>query len=240
MFLYGIDINDTADIDAAVADKYTNSRRFTHHINFFGNFYCNRVASPCFGKIGGGRSRSSTGLGDGSGNVFGPLKNPAGIDARRGSGHRGKGIGLYKMMPVEFNPQLLGQIHRTLRNFQPHRKDQHAEYFLFDIPAFIHIPYGQISGFRHLIHRVNPGLDKIDALFVSGPVIVFFVILAKCPHVHIEDNTVQVPVSVLLGNHGLFDRVHAAYRRTVTVAAAIAVPGSHALQPRNSFGFLAI
>ncbi len=45
---------------------------------------------------------------------------------------------------------------------------------------------------------------------------------------------------MLLGDHGLLDGVHAAYRGTVGVVATIHVPGTHALEPSDLLRFLVV
>ena len=87
---------------------------------------------------------------------------------------------------------------------------------------------------------MDPGLDKPDAFLVPGPYIIFLIILAKGPHIHIEDGAIQLVMGVFLCDHGLFYGIHAAYRRAVTISAQVGIPGPDTLQPCDFFGFFPV
>ena len=91
-----------------------------------------------------------------------------------------------------------------------------------------------------LIYRVNPGFDEADALTILCPVVVFFVILAVRADIHIKHSTIQVAVGMFFGDHGILDGIHAANRRTITVAAFIGIPGTDTLKPGDFFWLLFI
>ena len=93
----------------------------------------------------------------------------------------------------------------------------------------------QVLRFPVFIDGMHPGFDKTDRFPVPGPDIVFFVILAKGPDIHIKYGTVQISVRMFLCNHRLFDGIHAADRRAVSVAASVGIPGADALEPGDFF-----
>ena len=123
---------------------------------------------------------------------------------------------------------------------QPHGQDHHGKGFFLQFSGFVGIAHRQIAGFRNLVDGVDPRLFKADALLVPGAQEILFIILAKGAHVHVENDRFQVPVDVLLGNHGFLGGVHAADRRTVAVAAAVFVPRPHTLQPGDALGFFTV
>ncbi len=84
---------------------------------------------------------------------------------------------------------------------------------------------------------MHPGLDKVHTFLVLGPNIIFFKILSKGADIHVENGTVQVAFGMLFGHHGVLDGIHAAHRRTISIAALVIVSGTDALEPRNPFRF---
>ena len=87
---------------------------------------------------------------------------------------------------------------------------------------------------------MNPRLDKANPFFFFGPQIVLFIILAKGPYVHVENGAIQVAVGVLFGDHGIFNGIHAANRRAVSVAALVGVTRADALKPGDLLRFFFI
>ena len=87
---------------------------------------------------------------------------------------------------------------------------------------------------------MNARLGKSNAFLVLGPQVVLLIILAESPDIHIENHTVQISMGVFLGDHGLFDGIHATDRRAVSVAASIGVSGTDALKPGNLLGLLTV
>ena len=63
--------------------------------------------------------------------------------------------------------------------------------------------------------------------------------LAMRSHIHVENGCGQTVLRMLIGDDGLFNRIRAAYRRAIVVAA-IRIAGTNALDKRNPLGFLLI
>jgi hypothetical protein len=82
------------------------------------------------------------------------------------------------------------------------------------------------------------GIDEPDPVFVFGIVVIDFKVFSMGPHVHEEDGAIQIGTRMFLGDHRFLDGVHAAYGGTVGMVAAINIPGAHALDPGDFFGFL--
>ena len=233
-------IHDPSDVDTAVAHKNPDARRLADHIHLFGNFNLRNVPPPGFGKLGPCQTGGRTGFRHRSGNVLGSLEYSADINSGPRCGHRCKRMVIGKIVFVQFNAETLGKLCRIRLNLKAHRKYDHAIDLLFHHAGFIGILNDQITGFRNLDDAVHPGFDKTNPVFIPGPEIIFLVILAECPHIHIKDRTIQFSMGMLLGDHGLFDGVHAAYRRTIPVAAPVGIPGTDTLEPGNALGLFTV
>ena len=144
------------------------------------------------------------------------------------------------MIFIELDVHLFGQAGSVGLDLKADRQNHHVEGFLLHGAGLIGKFDDQVAGVRNFVDRMDTGLDESNSLFVFGPVEVFFIILAECPHVHVENGTIQIAVGMFFGNHGFLDGVHAADRRAVAIAAAVLVPGSDTLQPRYFLGLLPI
>ena len=82
---------------------------------------------------------------------------------------------------------------------------------------------------------MDPRLDKSNILFFFGPKIVFFIVLSEGADIHVENGTIEIAMGMLFGDHGVFDGIHAADRRAVTIAALVGIPGADALEPGDLF-----
>ncbi len=229
------DVHDTRNVDTAVADKDPDSRCLFGEIDFFGKFdtFCQGVSGLI--QAASCQTRSRTRFCDGAGNIFGFLKHAACINPRSGRLHRRKSVGNGKLVLVKVHIQPFGQISGGFRHLKTHRKDDHIEDLFFQFAGFVHILNAQISLFPHLVDGMDPCLDKSNVLFFFGPKIVFFVVLSKGADIHVENGTIEVSVGMLFGDHGVFDGIHAADRRAVTVAASVGIPGADALEPGDLF-----
>ena len=108
--------------------------------------------------------------------------------------------------------------------------------FHLQLALFREVADGQVAGARDLVDGVHPGAQEADAVFLFGPPVIFFEVLAVGAHVHEEDGGIQGFVAVLLGDDRLLDGVHAADRGTVAVVAVVQIPGAHALEPGDLLG----
>ena len=87
---------------------------------------------------------------------------------------------------------------------------------------------------------MNPAANKADTVLVSGAVVKPLEFLAVGPHIHEKDGAIQTVALVFLGDHGLFDGIHAADRRAVGMIAFVHVPRTNTLKPCDFFGGLMI
>ncbi len=87
---------------------------------------------------------------------------------------------------------------------------------------------------------MNPGSNKANSVLIFSPDIVFVKLLAMGSHVHEKYGRVQGAFTVLLGNHRLLVGIHAAHTRAITVIPLVDIPGPHALEPSDFFGFCLI
>ena len=96
---------------------------------------------------------------------------------------------------------------------------------------------GQLLGHGVLLDVGHAGSPvHLDSVLVLTAVDVGLELLSVGPDVHEED--VLLEVSVLLGDHGLLGRVHAAHGRAVFLPALLLGPGSAALDVGDLLGVL--
>ena len=205
-----LDIHDAGDIDAAVTDKNPDSRLLIRDIQFFRQFdaFGKRVAGfpqGCAGQAGGG-----AGFHYGAGDILGSLKDTAGIHTgSRGFNGRQR-MRCREIVMIQFHVQPPGQIGNRFRNLEADGKHHHVKVFFLEFAAIIHIADLNLTGVENFVQRMDPRFDKANA-GIFGPVVIFFIILAECPDIHIKNDAIQVSPGVFLGDHGILDGVHAAY-----------------------------
>ena len=109
IFFHVLDVDDSGDVDTAIADKDADPWLLIRQINLSGDFHT-------FGKGIAGRVQKTSGqagccagLSDGTWNIFGLLKYAAGIHTRPGGCHRCKGLGDGKVVVVQLHFKALGQ-----------------------------------------------------------------------------------------------------------------------------------
>ena len=240
VFLYRRNIHHPADVDTAVADKYPDSRFHFGNVDLLGNhrFFGLRVSGRC--KIHRSSTCGGAGFRNRTGNVFGALENPAGVDPFAGGRHRQKGLGLCEIVFTQVDMEPFGKIDGRFRYLESHRKNHDVKGLLLLFAGIIHPVESQFAGVVDLFDRMNSCLYKPDAFLVSGAQVVFLVILAKGPDIHIEYGTVKIPVGVFLGDHGFLYGIHAADRRAVAVSATVGISGTDALEPGNFLGIFSV
>jgi hypothetical protein len=242
IFGEGRDVDDPADVDAAVADKDAHPGFLALHVDLRGQFpfFDGRAPGRAQEFTGGGRGGG--GLHDRLGNVFGALEDAADIDAVFIGVDRGEGRGVGEAgLGFDLDSHGFGQAQGIRGGFQAHRQDHHVKDFGLQFALLREVADGNVIGARHRVDGVDPGAQEADPVFVLGPPVVLFEVLAVGAHVHEEDGGIQgVVFAMLLGDDRLLDGVHAADRGAVAVVAVVQVPGAHALEPGDLQGLLVV
>ena len=233
----GRDVDHGSDVDSAVADPYSDPGLLSGDI-LLGRVHLGcaggevLVDDPCSG-LGGG----SACLGDGGGDVLGGGEGSGHEDTGPGGLQRVEDGSLAESVLVELDSEGVGELLSVLRGNQTDGEDDHVELIGDGVAVGVGVVHGQLLGLGVLLDVGDTGGPvHVDAVLVLSPVDVGLELLSVGPDVHEED--VFLEVSVLLGDHGLLDGVHAAHGRAVLLPSGLLGPGSAALDVSDLLGVL--
>ncbi len=230
-------IDHRANVDSAVADPNSDPGLLSGdvllgRVDLGGAGGEVLVDNPCTG-LGCG----SAGLGDGGGDVLG---------GGEGSGDEDTGLaglqgvedgGLTESVLVQLDSEGVGELLSVLGRDETDRQDDHVEVIGYSIALGVGVVDVQLLGLGVLLDVGDTGGPvHVDAVLALSPVDVGLELLSVGPDVHEED--VFLEVSVLLGDHGLLDSVHAAHGRAVLLPSGLLGPGSAALDVGDLLGVL--
>ena len=229
-----VHIHHRTDVDAAMADKHAYAR-FIGVCFLFRIILMDNSLSPLLFQKSGGNAGGSGCLGHGFGDVLWPLEG-AGNNHPVPVGGKGlKGLGFGKIIVIKLNTGNIGNAPGVTRRFKTHGQDNQVKGFKLMAPFQGGVgqlqpvlPGGDISHF---------GADKFDA-HGFGPLLGLVKLLALGTDIHVINSDINFRI-MLLGHHGLLDRIHAADRGAVAVVTA-KVTGADALDKGNSLGMPAI
>ena len=183
-----------------------------------------RRAYPTQSRRGG-----PAGLGDRVGDILGPGEGPADVDARP---IRLDGVErLAQTEPPMVQAHPCSQSHGLPRGFHAHAQDHQTEALLAEISFLRLIAHQDILGTRVLLQGGDPTAGINDPLLPAPPEIGLEA-LAEGPHVHHEHLALHVG-DVLLGQHGLLGRVHAAHGAAIVM---LLIAGAHTLEEGDPAG----
>ena len=168
ILLENIDVYNTGDVDAAVADKNADARLLLRYIDFIGNFHAFGAGVSDLVQKPAGQACRRTRLAHGTRYVFGSLKYPGHEDPGPRGFHRRLRLGNSKVVFVQFDPQTLGQFFGCLRNLKPYGQHHHVERLFLARTGFIHILQLQIASRGHLVDRVNSRINETNPGFFFG------------------------------------------------------------------------
>ena len=212
-----------------MADEDPDPRIFGADILLLGEGRLGRQLVPRRGEQVGNRRRRGRTLDDRLGDILRPGEGAAGEDPGLGGLDRGEVGGGGELVGRQLDTGRLRQLEDVLRGLQPDREDDHVVVLLDLTPLLVDVMDAQVAVGALRLDAVDAATDETDARFILGPLEILVEILAVGPHIHIEDRRRQ-PRDVILGDDRLLDRVHAADRRAVAVAAQVLVAGTDALQ----------
>jgi len=227
-------IDHRADIDAAMADKDADADLILLRL-LLGVGLVDYALPPLPGQHAGGDAGGGRCLGDAFRNILGSLEGTGDDDPLAACLQRGEGGCPAEVVAVQFDAGHFGDAVGVPGRFHAHRQDNHVV-GLKGVGA-VQGGIGQPQLVLPRSHIRHPGPDKPDAHGLC-PLPGLVELLALGADVHVVNGDVRLRV-VLLGNQGLLDRIHAADRGAVTVAAA-QITRTHALNEGQPLGMAAV
>ena len=233
----GGDVDHGSDVDSAVADPYSDTGLLTLDILLSGVDLGSAGLEVLVHDVGSGLGGSSAGLGDGCGDVLGCGEGTGHEDTLPGCLQGVVDGGLAEAVLVELDSEHVGELLGSLGGHESDGQDGHVELLGDTVVLIVGVVDDELLGHGVLLDVRDAGSPvHLDAVLVLTAVDVGLELLSVGPDVHEED--VLLDVSVLLGDHGLLGRVHAAHGRAVLLPALLLGPGSAALDVGDLLGVL--
>jgi len=229
------DVDDPADVGAAVADEDAHPGLLLGYVPLFGVYPLpGEVAAAVvqhLADLGAGAGGAEDRLGD----VDGALEGAGDKDPGAVRYHGVSGVEPAEVVLLELDAVLPGHIPDALRRVHADGEDDHVELLLDDTLLGGGVADGDVV--RHRVFPDDRGVapEEADAGEGLGPLVVALEVLAVGAHVVVEDRALRVGV-VVLRQDDLLLGVGAADRGAVAVAALYHLAGADTLDPGDVVG----
>ena len=150
---------DTANVDAAVADKHPDPSLFSGNVPFRRQFAGLGLGPAYLAQERAAAGRRTGCFHDRLRDVLGTLHGAAHVNTGAGRCHRQKTVGHGEVVLVEIDLQPFGQLHRFLADFKADREHHHVEHFIAFDAVFVHIGEAQVA-FAFGLDGVHPRTDR--------------------------------------------------------------------------------
>ena len=120
IFFHRGNIHHTGNVHAAITYKDADTGFLIGNIDFLGHFHTAGEGVTGLGQAGSGGTGGRTGFDNRAGNIFGFLKNTAGVNTGAGSLNGCKRMGHRKVGFIHLNPQPFSQLDRGLGHLKTH------------------------------------------------------------------------------------------------------------------------
>ena len=233
------DVDDPADVRAAMADEDGDLRLFPGNILFLGiNPFPGQVPPPVVQKL------AALGAGPaGAENRLGNIQRPLEASTDKNPGPAGlqriAGIDLAEIMFVQLDAELLRHRLHLQRRSQTDRQNHHVEFFFLDPFIRRGIPDENILRDRVLSNDGHIAANEPDPGKGLRPVDVALEILPIGTHIVMEDRALRIGV-VILRQDGMLLTVGAADHGAVAVLALGHPSGADTGKPRDFMGMLQV
>ena len=232
-------VDDAADVRAAVADENADPGLFLGDVLLFGvDPLLREVAAPVlqhFADLASGSGGGEDRLRD----VDRALEGARDEDAPAVRQHGVSRVDVAEVVLFELDAELLRDLLHILRRVHADREDDHVELFLDDPGLGCRVFDGDVMGHRVFFDYGGVAPEEADAGERLRPLVVAFEVLAVGAHVVVEDRALRICVMVLR-QYDLLLGVCTAYRRAVRVAALDHLARSDTLDPGNVVGVLEV